>query len=197
MSVALYAFIPIVILLAIVQATVLPAFPIFGIAPGLWLVVTIGWSLLRGTREGLVVAFVSGLFIDLLSAAPMGVTSLSLMLAITLVTFLQRHLPKNQTLIPALLTALATIVFWFIYLLLLRILIPILLGSQELLGIADIRAGAGRNTVLDDIGRGYGLSPSILRLIIQSAAIHGLLVIPFYWILNTLQRAFSRRRVEI
>lgn len=197
MSAALYLFIPVVILLAIIQATVLPSFPIFGIAPGLWLVVTIGWGLLRGMREGLVLAFVGGIFIDLLSAAPMGVTSLSLMLAITLATFLQRHLPKNQILTPALLTALATIVFWFIYLLLLRLIMPSVVGGQELLGIADLRAGSGRNTVLNDIGRGYGLSPLMLRLIIQSAAINALLVIPFYWTVNTLQRVYSRQRVEI
>jgi rod shape-determining protein MreD len=114
MSAGLYLVIPLVIVLAIGQATVLPAFPVFGVVPGLWLVVAVAWSLLRGMREGLILAFVGGLFIDLLSAAPLGVTSLSMMLAITVVTFLQRHLPKNQTIIPALLTALATIIFWIV-----------------------------------------------------------------------------------
>lgn len=196
MRFGVYVIIPLVILLAVVQATVLPVFPIFGIVPGLWLVVAVGWSLIRGMREGLVVAFAGGMVIDLLSAAPLGVTSLSLMLAIAVVTFLQRHLPKNQTLVPALLTALATIIFWMIYLLSLRLMMPTLIGGQHFLGITELRAGGARNSVLNDIGRGYGLAAPVLRLMVQSAIIHGLLVIPFYWAVNRVQRLYLRR-VEI
>jgi rod shape-determining protein MreD len=197
MSIGLYAIIPLVILLAILQATLLHALPIFGIVPGLWLVVAVGWGLFRGMREGLLVAFVGGLFIDLLSSAPLGATSLSLMSAIVVATTLQRHLPKNQTLMPALLTALATILFWFIYLLILRLIMPAVIGSQHVLGITELRAGGARNSVLNDIGRGYGLSASLLRLMIKSAIIHALLVVPFYWLINTVQRLYGRRRVEI
>lgn len=197
MSAGLYLLIPMVILLAIAQATILPAFPVFGVVPGLWLVVTVAWSLLRGMREGLILAFAGGLFIDLLSTAPLGVTSLSLMSAIAIVTFLQRHLPKNQTIIPALLTVLATIIFWIIYLLLLRIIMPFIIGGQDFLGITELRVGSGRNSVLDDIGSGYGLTAPLLRLIVKTAVVHGLLVIPLYWVINTLQRIYSRQRVEI
>ncbi|UCG23012.1 MAG: rod shape-determining protein MreD [Chloroflexota bacterium] len=197
MSPGLYLAIPLVALLAIIQATVLPAFPVFGVAPGLWLVMVVAWSLLRGMREGLILAFIGGIFVDLISAAPLGVTSLSLMLSVALVTFLQRHLPKSQVLIPALLTALATIAFWLIYLLFLRLIMPFIIGGQAFLGIADLRPGGGRNSVLNDIGRGYGLTAPILRFILQSAIIHALLVIPFYWAVNTLHRTYGRRRVEI
>ena len=197
MSASLYLVVPLVIILAIGQATVLPAFPVFGIVPGLWLVVTVAWSLLRGMREGLILAFVGGLFIDLLSTAPLGVTSMSLMLTIAIVTFLQRHLPRNQTIIPALLTVLATIIFWIFYLLLLRIVMPFIIGGQHFLGTADLRVGSGRNSVLNDIGSGYGLTAPLLRLIIRTAVIHGILVIPLYWIISTLQRVYGRQRVEI
>lgn len=197
MSIGLYAVIPLVIILGIVQATLLPRLPIFGVVPGLWLVVAVGWSLLRGMREGLIVAFVAGLIIDLLSAAPFGATSLSLMLAIAIVSFLQQHLPKNQTLVPALLTALATIIFWLVYLLILRLLMPSVIGGQQFLGITELRAGGASNSVLEDIGRGYGLAPPVLRLIVQSAILHALLVIPFYWAISTIQRLYGRRRVEI
>ncbi len=197
MSIGLYAIIPLVIGLAILQATVLPALPVFGVVPGLWLVVTVGWGLFRGMREGLVVAFVGGLIIDLLSTAPLGATSLSLILAISIATSLQRYLPKNQTLVPALLMALATVVFWFVYLSILRLIMPAIIGSQDFLGITELRVGGARNSVLNDIGRGYGLSAPLLRLIVESAIIHALLVIPFYWLINTIQRLYGRRRVEI
>lgn len=197
MSIGLYAIIPLVVGLAILQATVLPTLPIFGVVPGLWLVVAVGWGLFRGMREGLVVAFMGGLIIDLLSTAPLGVTSLSLILAITMATSLQRFLPKSQTLVPALLMALATVVFWFVYLLILRLIMPAIIGSQDFLGITELRVGGGRNSVLNDIGRGYGLSAPLLRLIVESAIIHALLVVPFYWLINTIQRLYGRRRVEI
>ena len=197
MSIGFYALIPLVIVLAILQATLLHALPIFGIVPGLWLVVTVAWSLFRGMREGLLLGFVGGLVIDLLSTAPLGITSLSLMLAIAVATFLQRHLPKNQTLIPALLTALATILFWFVYLLMLRLIMPAIIGGQGFLGITELRAGGARNSVLNDIAQGYGLSASVLRLMVESAIIHALLVIPFYCLINTVYRLYGRRRVEI
>ena len=197
MSPGLFLIIPLVILLVIAQATVLPAFPVFGVTPGLWLVVTVTWSLLRGTREGLILAFTAGLFIDLLSTAPLGVTSLSLMLAVTLVTFLQRHLPKGRILIPALLAALATVTFWLIYLLLLRLIMPLIIGGQPFLGIADLRPSGGRGTVLNDIEHGFGLTAPMLRFIVQSALINALLVVPLYWVISTVQRAYSRQRVEI
>ncbi|UCG23938.1 MAG: rod shape-determining protein MreD [Chloroflexota bacterium] len=175
----------------------LPAFPVFSVSPGLWLVVIVAWTLLRGTREGLILAFIGGIVVDLISAAPLGVTSLSLMLSVALVTFFQRHLPKNPVLMPALLTALATILFWLIYLLLLRLIMPFIIGGQAFLGISDLRAGGERNSVLNDIGRGYGLSAPVLRFILQSAIIHAVLAIPLYWAVGTLQRAYGRRRVEI
>ena len=197
MSIGLYVTIPLIILLAIAQATVLPAFPVFGIVPGLWVVVAVAWSLLRGMREGLIVAFIGGLIIDLLSTAPLGVSSLSLMAAITVVTFLQRYLPKNQTLVPALLMALATFIFWIVYLLLLRLIMPAIIGGQQFLGISELRAGGVRNSVLDDIGRGYSLAAPVLRFIVQTAILNALLVIPLYWAINTVQRLYGRRRVEI
>jgi hypothetical protein len=119
------------------------------------------------------------------------------MLAIVVATFLQRHLPRNQTLMPGLLTALATIVFWFVYLLMLRIIVPAIVGGQEFLGITELRVGGARNSVLNDIAAGYGLSASLLRLVVETAIIHGLLVIPFYWLINTVQRLYGRRTVEI
>jgi rod shape-determining protein MreD len=197
MSIGFYAILPLVIALAILQASLLHALPIFGIVPALWLIVAVAWSLFRGMREGLLIAFVTGLIVDLLSAAPLGTTSLSLMLAIAIATFLQRHLPRNQTLMPALLTALATVLFWFVYLLILRLIMPAIIGGQDFLGITELRVGGARNSVLNDVGRGYGLSASVLRLVVVSAIIHALLVIPFYWLINTLQRLYGRRRVDI
>jgi hypothetical protein len=74
---------------------------------------------------------------------------------------------------------------------------PFIIDGQQFLGIADLRVGSGRNSVLNAIGSGYGMNAPFLRLIIRTAIIHGLLVIPLYWIINTSQRIYSRQRVEI
>jgi rod shape-determining protein MreD len=197
MNIGIYLIIPVVIVLAIVQATLLPALPLLGVVPALWLVAVVAWGLFRGMREGLLVAFVGGLFIDLFSTAPLGVSSLSLMLAVASVTLLQRYLPRNQTFVPALLMALATVLFWFIYLLLLRLIMPGIIGGQEFLGVGELRAGTARNSVLSDISRGYALTAPVLRLIVQSAVIHALLMVPLYWLITTVDRLYGRRRVEI
>ena len=74
---------------------------------------------------------------------------------------------------------------------------PAIIGGQDFLGITELRAGGARNSVLNDIGQGYGLTAPLLRLMIESAIIHALLVIPFFWLINTVQRLYGRRRVEI
>ena len=94
MSLGFYLVIPLMIVLTIVQSTLLPQFPILGATPQLWLIATIAWALLRGWQEGIIWAFVAGIFVDLFSAAPLGVTSLALMAAVGVVVFLQHHLPE-------------------------------------------------------------------------------------------------------
>lgn len=122
MSSTVYLAIPVMLLLAVVQTAVLPHFPILGLIPQLSFLVALAWGLLRGMNEGIVWAFIGGLLLDLFSVAPMGVTSLSFMLAILAVVWIENAIPADRFFVPVIMTAAATVINLLIYLILLRLL---------------------------------------------------------------------------
>ncbi len=197
MSFSFYLVFPVMAILAILQSTILPHFPVFGVVPQLWFLATMAWAMVNGLEQGFLWAFVAGIFIDLFSAAPIGVTSLSLMAAVAIAVFLQRHLPQNRIILPAILMALATFVFWFVYLFLLRIIVPLNVNSLQFLGAADLVRSARFPDLLGDIAGGYALSGQILQYVIVIALLNAFLIVPIYWGLSTLVRFFRPRQVEI
>jgi rod shape-determining protein MreD len=66
--------------LALIQSSVGPFLTITGVHPDLVLVTVIGWTLLRGSREGLLWAAIGGLGLDLLSSGPIGATTIALLI---------------------------------------------------------------------------------------------------------------------
>jgi len=74
-----YLLLPLLLLLALVQATVLPELTLLGVKPELMLLTVLAWSLLRGPEEGLVWALLGGLVLDLFSGGPFGASALGLL----------------------------------------------------------------------------------------------------------------------
>ncbi|MGQ9583929.1 MAG: rod shape-determining protein MreD [Anaerolineae bacterium] len=70
---SLYVSIPLLALVAVFQATILPHFAVAGVHPDLMLLVVIAWGLLKGNPDALVWAFVGGVFLDALSGLSLGV----------------------------------------------------------------------------------------------------------------------------
>ncbi|MFQ5611061.1 MAG: rod shape-determining protein MreD [Anaerolineae bacterium] len=66
--------------LTLAQSTLGPFLAVGGARPDLVLVFVVAWTLLNGFSEGLPWAFVGGLALDLLSGAPFGVFTVSLLL---------------------------------------------------------------------------------------------------------------------
>ena len=122
MTPSLYLAVPLMLFLTVVQAAVLPYFTILGLTPQLPFLVALAWGLLRGTNEGVVWAFVAGFFLDLFSLSPMGVTSLTFMVAIVAVTWIGQALPSSRVFLPAVLAGLSTLLALFLQLLLLQLL---------------------------------------------------------------------------
>ncbi len=121
MSSSIYLAVPLMIVLAIIQAAVLPHFPALVLMPQMPFLFSLSRGLLRGINEGLLWAFIAGISLDLFSAGPLGLTSLSLMAAILIVIWIGRVLPPNRLLLPVLLSGLATIIWQLLYLLLLQL----------------------------------------------------------------------------
>lgn len=197
MTLGLYLAIPLMAVLAVLQSTVLPRTPIFGIVPQLWLVATIAWTVLHGIRDGIIWALIGGIFIDLFSASPLGTTALALMAAVTVVTLVQRSLPQNRTFIPVLLTILGTFIFWFVYLLLLRIIIPIMVRNMEFLGIDNLIRSTNAPGLIADIANRFNPGGPIIEYVFITALVHGFLGLVFYWGFYTFEKLLRPRQVEI
>jgi rod shape-determining protein MreD len=116
----IYLAIPVMAVLAIIQSSVLPRFPIVGIMPQLLFLLAMAWGLLRGLEEGLVWAFIAGIFIDLFSMAPLGLSSLAFMAGVGVVV-LQPALPPRRLLVAMLLTGLGTLIYLAFYVIALRV----------------------------------------------------------------------------
>lgn len=197
MTAAIYVAIPLMVVLVILQSAVLPKFTILGVVPQLLFVATIAWSLLRGLRQGLVWALAAGLITDLFSVGPIGVTSLAMMAAVAAVIFVQRSFPESRIVMPVLLAALGTMVFWLIYLFILRLLMPIILNSSDFLGVLELSENPRIRGLISIISSAYSLNRNTFNLIIPLALIHSILILPFYWAFYAIGKSISPRQVEI
>lgn len=121
MSGSIYLAVPLMIFLSLVQTAVLPHFPFLGSTPQLGLLFALAWGLLYGIEEGVVWAFFAGIFADLFSISPVGVSALAFMVGITAVLWAARALPTSRVFMPLILAGLATIISYFINVLLLRL----------------------------------------------------------------------------
>lgn len=121
MTVSIYLAIPLMLLLGLVETAVLPHFPILGTTPQLAFLVALAWGPLYGVEEGAVWAFFAGVFTDLFSISPVGVSSLAFMVAITAVIWTTQALPASRLLLPVALAGLATVISFIVELVLLRL----------------------------------------------------------------------------
>lgn len=121
MPTSIYLAVPVMMLLGLVETAVLPHFPVLGSTPQLALLVALAWGLLYGIEEGVVWAFFAGIFTDLYSITPMGISSLAFMVGITAVLWVQQALPTSRVFIPLTLAALVTIISFLLDILLLRL----------------------------------------------------------------------------
>lgn len=110
------------LVLGILQTAVWPHFTIARLSPQLPLLVALTWGLLRGINEGIVWAFIAGLWMDIFSMTPLGVTAVSYMGAVTAVLWIKEAFPANRLLTPLLTAAGATLLSLLFSLLLLRLL---------------------------------------------------------------------------
>ncbi len=131
MSPSIYLAFPLMLVLLILQVTISPHIQITGVEPQLLFLITVSWGLFFGLQPGLIWAFIAGIFIDLFSVGPAGASSLALMSAVAVAVLAKQLLPPNQILMPALLGGVASLVFWFVYIILLRVLVPVMIDSLD------------------------------------------------------------------
>ncbi len=120
----MYIFISLVILVgaAFLQSTLSPFMKISGVHPDLVLVLVISWVILRGLEEGLFWAVVGGLSLDILSGAPFGVFTLSMMVVALATSLFHGRVFGSSIILPLSLTFPLSLLFNGLVLLLLMLL---------------------------------------------------------------------------
>lgn len=74
-----YLVVPLLLVVVLVQTTVVPQLPIWGVHIDLPLVVVVNWSLLQGSRQGMIWGFIAGVTVDIFSGAPFGAATLPML----------------------------------------------------------------------------------------------------------------------
>lgn len=146
------------LIVAIAQATILPAFNVYGIGPNLCLVLLLVWSGLRGVPEGLIWAFPLGLLFDFLSLAPLGSHGLALAPVAMIGGLARQRVFHSGILVMMLLVITATL-------------------AHQL--VATFVAAAG--------GQGYGLAAAA-RLGFLTALLNMVAVPPVYLVIRIMDR---------
>lgn len=89
----------------------MPHLTIFGLVPNLALLTVMGWSFHRGPNEGMVWAFLGGLFVDLASGAPLGLSIVPLVAACLVAGYGYYRIYYGNLIVPALFALLALTVY--------------------------------------------------------------------------------------
>ncbi|MCJ7566911.1 MAG: rod shape-determining protein MreD [Anaerolineales bacterium] len=103
--------IPLLILLAIFQSTLLGTFQFLEGRPDLILLAVIGWGLAGGSEEAMVWGLAGGIFLDMLSGVPIGTTSITLILIGTLVALYEGWIWEANFLMPLGITLAGSLLF--------------------------------------------------------------------------------------
>jgi rod shape-determining protein MreD len=159
-----YVFPVLLLLLALLQATVVPALPFLEVRPDLVLLIILVWTMVRGLGEGAIGAFVGGIALDALSTFPLGSHALVLLLVILPLGWLAEPRYRGNLLLPIVGTFLATILYNVL-----------LLTLSQILGLAP------------------AWGPSLWRIVLPLALTEAILTPLVYWILDFIDRRGHRR----
>jgi rod shape-determining protein MreD len=118
----IYASILFLISVALIQSTVMPHLTLWGVKPDLMLLVVISWSLLRGTREGIVWGFIGGFCLDLFSGAPLGLSALALLIVSFFSGFGEATVFRTHVILPLATVFFASLIYDLIFLLVFKML---------------------------------------------------------------------------
>lgn len=112
--------IPLFLVSALLQSAVLSRLRVFGGQPDLIPLLVIAWTILDQRSEGVAWAFVGGLFADLLSGVPLGISSLALLPVAFLIQIAEAQVYRRNMFIMLIFAAGGALGYHLTYLLALR-----------------------------------------------------------------------------
>jgi rod shape-determining protein MreD len=100
---------PILLVAVILQSIALPGAIFFGVRPDLVLIIVVGWAILRGWEDGLVIGLIGGFMTDLTSATPFAINLVRLGVVGLAAGIAMQRLARQGPLVPIVAAAAATI----------------------------------------------------------------------------------------
>jgi rod shape-determining protein MreD len=94
-------FIPLILFVAVAQVAVASYFPLLGVTANPLLVLLVCWAMVRGPRETMVFIPIAGIFKDLMTTDPVGVSVLALLPIVALAAIRERR-PMESEFLPTL-----------------------------------------------------------------------------------------------
>ena len=107
-------FAAILVVIAFVQATLLPALWPLEVQPNFVLILLIVWTAINGIPAGVVLAAVVGVVLDVLSLDPLGMNGLALLSAVLIAGLARQRVLRSTLLLPIVLTVIAAMVQPFV-----------------------------------------------------------------------------------
>jgi len=114
--VSYYIGLPLLLLFALIEASVLPMFRVAGLQPNIVLVLLVAWLMLRGPGEAFVFIAVAGVCIGLVDGAPLGTALLALSPLFLVQEARGTQLSEQSFVLAVVFTVLTTFAFHLIYL---------------------------------------------------------------------------------
>ncbi len=108
-------------LLAMLQGTLGNQLALFQVKPNFMLLLVLVWTMMRGRREGMVVAFLGGFWLDFLALGSLGISSGALIAAAYVVGIGRRGVAVTHYLIPLWMAVMGTSVYMLVLHLLLAL----------------------------------------------------------------------------
>src|SRR5690348_8054477 len=163
-----YLSIPILLIAAILQSTLLPEFQILSGRADLIFTLTLAWTLLAGGNQGILWALVGGVCQDLITGMPLGTSALALIVVMFAINRIVRRIDRANWIVPLIVAALGT-------------------GAYHLL-LLGLYALFGRPSPF-----GY----SLLNVTLPTAGLNVILMLPVFRIMGMLYAATTPRRVGL
>jgi rod shape-determining protein MreD len=163
-----YVGIPVLILAAILDVTLMAQFRIGGGAPDLVFMLVVSWALLSTLQEALVWAVVGGVVKDALSVAPLGTSALGMVIVVFLVDSLFGTVRRNNLLIPLPVIAIGTVIYHLVIL-----------------------------AVLQIVGYGLSVGEGFVFVTLPTMVYNTILILPVFRTMGLVQQWLAPRRVRL
>ncbi len=163
-----YLSVPILLAAAILQTTIMADFQIREGRADLVFTLILSWTMLAGTNEGLIWAFVGGVCQDWLTGIPLGVSALALATVAFGAGWALGKVDRGGWLIAPIAAVIGTAVYHLLLIMLYTV-----------------------------VGRSASPGYSLLNVTLPGAALNAVLIIPVFRVLSRLQRITTPRRVRL